>query len=355
MMYHDNCPGNMLDPLPFRFLDLPKELRYMVYEHLTISTKQYLLTPIEGTSDFEVSVPPQKDRGSSHTRPPALTITLHTLPVQIFSTCSLVYFEALPFLSRKLDAIRETVPRIAVDPECLDTSQTQQLFRELLARLDGHPFLTSQKLRFGTLHLTTQENTPPISKSSPLTHQEQEKTDDDKDERYPGEILLWLEQTTHLLLSQRPAPPCPFAGFMGTRVYPTVRLVLDVRGFKHSSAPRSTRATNTSHGSLLQTRNEGTAGTGIVVSPSLPSPPVFTINTDPAVMRSLSRSLASRLSMLYSGLVQYTRGLRYVRSGAIVLGRDESLERRAGREGEEEVWKRVALDFGIVGISERGE
>ena len=330
-MYHDNLHSKMLDPLPFRFLDLPKELRYMVYEHLTISTKQYTLTPIEETSGFEVFVPPQKDRGSSHTRPPALTITLHTLPVQIFSTCSLVYSEALPFLSRKLDVIRETVPGIAVDPECLDTSQTQQLFRELLARLDGHPFFTSQKLIFGTLHPTTQEDSPPISKSSPLTHQEQEKTDADRDERYPGEILLWLEQTTHLLLSQRPAPPCPFAGFMGTRVYPTVRLVLDVRGFKTTSVSR-----------------------GTVVSPSLPSLPVYTTNTDPAITRSLSRSLASRLSMLYSGLVQYTRGLRYVRSGAIVLGRDESSERRTGREGEGEVWKRVALDFGIVRISERG-
>jgi hypothetical protein len=59
--------------------------------------------------------------------------------------------------------------------------------------------------------------------------------------------------------------------------------------------------------------------------------------------------------MLYSGLVQYTRGLRYVRSGAIVLGQDESSESRMGREREGEVWKRVALDFGIVRVSERGE
>lgn len=345
-MYHNNLPSKMLDPVPFRFLDLPKELRFMVYENLTISTKQYLLTPIEGTSGFQVSAPPQKDRGSSHTQPPALTITLHTLPVQIFSTCSLVYSEALPFLSRKLDVIRETVPRIAVDPECLDTPQTQKLFRQLLARLDGHTFFTSRKRELGALCPNTQEGTA-------VTYQEQEKRDAEKEERYPGEIQLWLEQTTHLLLSQRPAPPCPFAGFMGTRVYPTVRLVLDVRGFKPSSAPRRAVATHPFHGPLPRTHNEGTTESGTAVSPSLPSPPVHT-TPDPTVTRTLSRSVASRLSMLYSGLVQYTRGLRYVRSGAIVLGQEGSSERRMGREGEGEVWKRVALDFGIVRISERG-
>ena len=346
-------PGKMLDPLPFRFLDLPKELRFMVYEHLAISTKQYHLTPIEGTSGFQVCVPPQGDRGSSHTRPPALTITLHTLPVQVFSTCSLVYSEALPFLSRKLDVICETVPRIVIDPECLDTSQTQELFRKLLDRLDGHPFFTAQKLKLGTLRPTTQEEAPVILNSNSLTHREKETDVSEKNEQYPEEIRLWLDQTTHLLLSQRPNP-CPFAGFMGTRVYPTVRLVLDVRGFRPSSAPRSVASIQPPRGPLPQTRSGGMAAHEATVSPSLPPPPVHTTNTDPAITRSLSRSVASRLSILYSGLVHYTRGLRYVRSGAIVLGQAESSGRRMVREGEGGVWKRVALDFGIVRVSERG-
>ena len=353
MMYHDNLSSKMFEPLPFRFLDLPKELRFMVYEHLAISTKQYLLTPLEDNSGFQVSVLPQKDTGVSQTRPPALTITLHTLPVQIFSTCSLVYSEALPFLSRKLDVIRETVPRVIVDPECLDTAPTQDLFRRLLAKLDGHPFFTSQKRELCTLHPTTQEEIALTSKPTPLTHQEQEKTDAVKDERYSEEIQLWLEQTTHLLLSQRPAP-CPFAGFMGTRVYPTVRLALDVRRCKTRSSPRSNEVAHSPHGSLPRTQNVGENGREAAVSPSLPSPPVYA-TTDPVIRRSVSRSVASRLSMLYSGLVQYTRGLRYVRSGAIVLGQDESSERRMDREREGEVWKRVALDFGIVRVSERGE
>ncbi|KAF2999248.1 hypothetical protein E8E13_002818 [Curvularia kusanoi] len=275
----------MTEPITFRFLDLPKELRFMVYEHLTVSTKQHRFTPLK---DGFLVKPPKSEL--SHTRL-AITLTLQTLPVQIFSTCQLVYSEAFPFLNRKLDKIRETIPRMIVDADCLYTSAfdtTQKLFCALLNNINDHPFFSPKPT---TLRSLPQERKPP---------------------QWPKEIQQWLAQTTHLLLSQRP-PPCPFAGFMGTRIYPTVRLIIEVPKVWEYSTYRALG----------------------VESPS--TPPLYT------------GSVTSQLSQLYSELIEHTRDLKHIKSGAIVFGQGD--ERVVVKEGLV-VWKSVALDFEICRVVE---
>lgn len=276
-----------LESMCFRFLDLPKELRFMVYENLDIASKELELLP---QSDG-IQVQQRRTRSPFDTRT-SITVSVQTLPVQILSTCRLVYFESLPFLTRKLDKIRDIKPWISIDADCLYTSaldSTQELLCALLRNLDSHSFFTTN---------------PPVAYPSPTTLE--------APPTYPREVQQWLTQTCHLLLSQRP-PPCPFAGFMGMRMYPTVRLVIEVpKVWKY------------------------TPFHGLATEPS-PTPRLYT------------GSVASQLSVMYSGLVEYTKALAHVKSGAIVF--DPEDERLLLNEGLV-VMKRVALDFGICRVVE---
>lgn len=280
----------MLESESFRFLDLPKELRFMVYENLKVSTKQIRLLAPEGELKIERQI-----TTTSCLDLPAITITLHTLPVQVFTTCRAVYSEALPLLARKLERIRETIPIISVDSDCLYTyalDSTQTLLRSLLDNLNQHSFLNSQA------------ESASIESEKRLSQPQ-----------YPGQVNKWLTQTTHLLLSQRP-PPCPFSGFMGARTYPTVRIIIEVPKFWRYTGYRALAVGSTAH-----------AGT----------PPMYTA------------SVSTQLTELWNDLVSYSKGLKHVKSGAIVFGQED--ERVLVKDGLV-VKKTVALDFGICSIVE---
>jgi hypothetical protein len=276
--------GDMLESEPFRFLDLPKELRFMVYENLTISTKQIRLLPLEDGLHVDqqetISVPGQ----------PAITVTMQTLPIQIFTTCRTIYSEAYPFLTLKLSKIRSSIPKISVDSSCLYTPalpHTSALLCSILDSLDQHPLFSP-----GLEALSTHPNN-----AAPRP-------------QYPRKIQHWLAQTTHLLLSQRP-PACPFVGFMGARTYPTVRLIVQVNEVWGYTSYRGLAVGSATH---------------------VGAPPIY------------ATSISTQLTELWSNLAGYTKGLQHVKSGAIVFGQED--ERVLVEEGLV-VRKTVALDFGL--------
>ena len=261
----------------------------MVYECLTVSTKHIRLLPIE--SGFRIS----KQATDLFDSQPAITVRLQFLPVQILSTCQLVYSEALPFLSPKLDRIRENIPRISVDVDCLYTSAlsgTQKLLCAVLDDLNRHPFFDPK----------------PSAISIP-------RNGVDSQLLCSRELNQWLQQTTHLLLSQRPAP-CPFSGFMGTSTYPAVRMVIEV--------PMIWRY-NTWQGHAVG--------------------PHAHVGAEP----THTKSITTQLSQVWNGLVDHTRQLEHVKSGAILFGQED--EKVLTKDGLI-MKKTVALDFSICRIAE---
>jgi hypothetical protein len=99
----------MASDKPFRFLDLPAELRCMVYEQLNIETRLYSVSYVP-TSYFLLDSSPR-----------TISMAIKNVSTSILTSCRLVYAEAAPMLKRKLEHLRKDEPlHFIVDPLSFD-------------------------------------------------------------------------------------------------------------------------------------------------------------------------------------------------------------------------------------------
>jgi hypothetical protein len=85
---------------PFRFMDLPKELRLMVYEFIPVQGREFKIRKDLGTGEIALDDPK-----------PAIKATSYHTSTQILRVCREVHDEAYPIMKRKFDQIKATTPQ----------------------------------------------------------------------------------------------------------------------------------------------------------------------------------------------------------------------------------------------------
>lgn len=89
----------------FQSLDLPPELRCIVYEFVPIFRKHS-------------TIPSERISRRTHDEAEAeLTLAVNTLPLQLLRTCRQIHDEAKPILAPELELTRQSTPRITMNSE----------------------------------------------------------------------------------------------------------------------------------------------------------------------------------------------------------------------------------------------
>jgi hypothetical protein len=106
------CPSpSSTEDKPFRFLDLPIELRCMVYEEIEMSTSHYRLKD-----------PTITDASEEQTTPASyMTLLVKSLPVSILATCQTINKEEAALLAPKLETLRNEPSHFIVDSTSFST------------------------------------------------------------------------------------------------------------------------------------------------------------------------------------------------------------------------------------------
>jgi hypothetical protein len=272
---------------PFRFLDLPKELRLMVYELLCVSEKNHPLVYVR--SDHRGSVNPESHPSSVRDRP-CITLVTCVLDVQILATCRQIRAEATPFVRPKLEWIKSQIPRVQIDADCsceLLSRTLPHLICALLGYLHAHCTAT-------ILGGQVPNNPPEIVCLEPA--------------------LRWVDQTAVRLLAQLHS----VASLVGDSSSPEVRLLLEI----HKPI-------------RLTPHNQGKAETGAFaglasahphrVIPSRPracesSPSMCTLNATALLAQAFNDTFQ----------IARARGLDLVRGGSLVFGQRREKILRSG-------------------------
>lgn len=113
---------------PFRFLDLPAELRYMVYEEIEISSCHYRLK--------DPTFKPEPEEQT--TQASYMTLVVKSLPVALLGTCRLIHEEAAPFLAPKLETLRDEPSHFIIDSTSLHSFVNN--YRSIGTMLEKHEY-----------------------------------------------------------------------------------------------------------------------------------------------------------------------------------------------------------------------
>jgi hypothetical protein len=197
---------------PFRFLDLPKELRLMVYELLCVSEKNHPLVYVRsdhrgspvGARNQGGAVDPESQASSLRDRP-CITLVTCVLDVQILATCRQIRAEATHFVHPKLEWIKSQIPRVQIDADCsceLLSRTLPHLICALLGYLHAH-------CTAAILGGQVPNNPPEIVCLEPA--------------------LRWVDQTAVRLLAQLHS----VASLLGDSSSPEVRLLLEIHRTIH--------------------------------------------------------------------------------------------------------------------------
>ncbi|KAF2657408.1 hypothetical protein K491DRAFT_654776, partial [Lophiostoma macrostomum CBS 122681] len=100
-------------PQPFRFLDLPPELRLMVYERIAIKTSYHVVKNGIFTQDVPRALAAHHEAGNPRPAPMS-TLVVRSIDVCILATCREIQTEAFPILQPLLQEVAGDPVRLIV-------------------------------------------------------------------------------------------------------------------------------------------------------------------------------------------------------------------------------------------------